>query len=112
MRCNPENRPTFERQRAANSKEILESQRHLIRTVSVQPMVAHADAKAGTHPVEEESDNQCTPIEHEECGYRSNVKKAEGDAIGPVDHALYKLPGIWSADCNGYVISEAGWLLI
>src|SRR5260370_35833276 len=55
---NPENRSTLERQRAANGKKILKRQRHLIRPVSVQPMVAHADPEAGTHPVEEQSDGK------------------------------------------------------
>src|ERR1700747_2141883 len=84
MSRDPENRPTLERQRTAYSKKVFERQRHLIRTVSVQPMVAHADAKAGTHPVEEERDSQCIPVEHEECGYRSEVENSEGDAISPV----------------------------
>jgi hypothetical protein len=62
---NPENRPTFERQRATNIKEILKRQRHLIRAVSVEAMVAHADTKTGTHPLEEDRDSKYMPTEHE-----------------------------------------------
>src|SRR5438094_928064 len=50
---------------SANSKKILERQRHLIRPVSVQPMIAHADAETRTHPEEEQGDGQCLPTEHE-----------------------------------------------
>src|SRR5271165_1157337 len=84
MRRNPENRTAFERQGTTNGKKILKSQGHPIRPVSVQPMIAHADAKARAHPEEEERDSQCTPTEQEQRGDRPEVEKAEGDAVGPV----------------------------
>jgi hypothetical protein len=52
--------------------------------MSVQSVIAHADAKARAHPEEEERDSQCMPTEHEQCGDRPEVEKAEGDAVGPV----------------------------
>ena len=47
MGGHPEDRPAFERQRAANGKEILEPHRDLIGPMGVQAMIAHADAEPG-----------------------------------------------------------------
>ncbi len=65
MGRNPEDRSALERQRATNGKEILKSQRDLIRPMRVQPMVAHADAKASSHPVEKNGGRTSIPAEHE-----------------------------------------------
>jgi hypothetical protein len=35
----------------------------LVRPVSMQPVVSHADAQASTHPIEKERDAKCMPIE-------------------------------------------------
>src|SRR6185295_6790484 len=97
MRRHPKNRPALERQSAANGEKVLKSQGYLIRPVRVKPMVAHADAEPGTHPEEEERDGKCGPTEHEKCGDRSGMEKAERDAIGPV----YFLPGVNDIDWVG-----------
>ncbi|SPF54342.1 hypothetical protein SBA4_6330008 [Candidatus Sulfopaludibacter sp. SbA4] len=84
MGRHPENGPAFQRQRARYRKEILNCQRHLVGPVRMEPVVAHADAEAGAHPVEEQRDSQCVPTEHEQCRDGSEVEKAERDGIGPV----------------------------
>jgi len=51
----------------------------------VQAMVAHADAEARTHPVKEERDCQCLPIEKEQGRQSPEVEKAESETIDPVN---------------------------
>lgn len=65
MRRNPEDRSALERQRGTNGKEMLKSQRDSIRPMRVQPMIAHADAKASSHPVEKNGGRTSIPAEHE-----------------------------------------------
>src|SRR6476646_8003920 len=84
MRRHPENRTAFESQGAANSKKIFQRQRHLIGPVGMQPMVTHADSQAGTHPVEKQRNGKSVPTEHEQRGYRAEVKKAKRDDVDPV----------------------------
>jgi hypothetical protein len=84
VRGNPKDRSPLQRQRGTNSKEILKGQRYLIRPMRVQPMVAHADAKARTHPVEKNGDGTSLPAEHEQRGYGSAVEKPKNNTINPV----------------------------
>ena len=50
----PGDRAAFERQRTTEGKEVFSHQGQFVRTVCVQPMVSHADAEAGSHPIEED----------------------------------------------------------
>jgi hypothetical protein len=50
MGGHPENRAAFEGQRAADRKQVLQGERHLVRAVGVQPMVAHADPQPRGEP--------------------------------------------------------------
>jgi hypothetical protein len=54
MRGHPENRAAFEGQRAADRKQVLQGQRHLVRAVGMQPVVAHADAQPRGEPQQEQ----------------------------------------------------------
>jgi hypothetical protein len=51
-------------------------------------VVAHADAESRAHPEQEERDSKRGPTEHEKCGDSSDMKKTEGDAVGPVNFLL------------------------
>ena len=50
--ANPEDRPAFERERCANRGEIFKRLRALVSAVRMQPVIAHADSPAQSHPVE------------------------------------------------------------
>ena len=84
MGCNPEDWPTFQCQRAANGKEILKKQRGRVRAMCVQPMVAHADTQASSHPIQKDRKGTSTPTEREEGGYGANVKERKDQTIRPV----------------------------
>ncbi len=56
MHGDPEDRPAFERQRAANGEEILQPERAFVSPVRMQPVVSHADSEAGGDPIKEDRD--------------------------------------------------------
>ena len=66
------------------AKKYSSSQRHLVRAVRVQPVVSHADAEAGGHPVEENRGREQRPTEEEQGGDRSHVKERESNGRRPV----------------------------
>ena len=74
VRRDPENRPAFERQRAADGQEVLERLRRLVAAVRVQPVIAEADAEADRHPVQHERDEQVRPAEEEQRGHGEDVE--------------------------------------
>ena len=47
-------------------------------------MVAHADAKTGTHPVKENSDGKSAPTEHEQRHDSPGVEKPKSNTVGPI----------------------------
>ena len=63
----------------------------LIGPVSVQPVIAHADAKSGRYPVEKHRHCQTLPIEHKQSGNRSNMEQEEDGAGDPVQSTRRKL---------------------
>ena len=85
---NPENRPAFESQCAANSKKILKGQRHLIRPVRVQPVVPHADSQSGGEPQQEQGDRQVRPTEHKQRANGARVQDDESQGGLPVQPLL------------------------
>src|SRR5712692_4697857 len=100
MGGNPGNRSALQRQRAANGKEILKSQRHLVRPVRVQAMVAHADAQTGGSPVKENRNGEGVPVEHEQRGDGPYVEDRHHDADGPVDSLMVRNPDDFSSHSN------------
>ena len=71
--------------RAANREEVFERFWHHKRSVGMKAMVPQADAKSGTHPVEENGYCERFPTEHEQPGDRSQMKDRHGAGDGPVD---------------------------
>ena len=53
----------------------------------MQPVIAHADAEAGTHPVQEGRHGQILPAKHEQGGNGPNVEDHQDNSGNPV-HAL------------------------
>jgi hypothetical protein len=47
-------------------------------------MVAHANAKTGTHPVKENGHGKRAPTEHEQRRESSAVEKRKGNTVGPI----------------------------
>jgi len=84
MGGHPEDGPAFQRQGAANGKEILKPDRHFVGPVRVQPMVSHADAQAGTHVVKENGGREITPAEPEQGGNSSDVQQYQYDGGDPI----------------------------
>ena len=60
----------------------------LIRPVRVQPVIAHADAEADAHPVEERRQGRRRPREVEQRGDGADVEADHGDEGDPVDHLV------------------------
>jgi hypothetical protein len=52
--------------------------------VRVQPVVAHADAKAGRDVIQQHRHSQICPTEHEQSGNRSNMKEEKHGTGDPV----------------------------
>ncbi len=68
MRCDPENRAALQRQGSANSQEILQYDRQLVRAVGVQTVITHTDAQTDTDPVEHSCRQQTSPAKHKKGG--------------------------------------------
>ena len=85
VRGDPEDRPAFQRQGAANGKEVLQKPRYLIRAMGVQAMVTHADAEADGHPVQKNGHGEDAPTEHEKRGNGSDVQQNQYDSGKPVE---------------------------
>ena len=54
MRGDPEDRPAFERERAADGQEVLDPLRRLVAAMRQQAVVAHADAERAGDPPQDE----------------------------------------------------------
>src|SRR4051794_22231053 len=67
MGGDPEYGPAFEIQRSANGEEVLHPLWALVGAMGVEPVVSHADAEPGRHPIEHDRREEYLPREHEEC---------------------------------------------
>ena len=100
MRRHPENRSALQRQRAADRKEIFQPQRHLVRPVRVQPVVAHADAETDRDLVKHGRYGKSAPTEHEEGGDRPHMQEYQersGERVKPL--ASCQLGDVFSFHC-------------
>ncbi len=89
MRRHPKNGSAFERERAAEGQEILERPGKLVRTVRVQPMVAHTDAQPDADPVQQKRDNKSVPTEHKQCSNGARVQNNQNRNDGPVQFPVF-----------------------
>jgi hypothetical protein len=85
---NPKNRSAFERQRSANRKEVFDELRYPVRTMRMQPVIAHADAKADRHPIENGCNNERFPAKHEQGGNRARMEQYQSDTGYPINFLL------------------------
>ena len=88
MGGNPGNGSALHCERAANSEKVFEKERHLIGPVSMQPVIAHADAKPGGYPIQKDGSGKQLPAKNEQCGNCGHMKNAHYDRNGPI----YGLP--------------------
>ena len=84
MCSDPGDWPSFERQRATKGKEIFEQQRHLVRPMREESMVAHADAETCRKPLEKYSSGKQMPIEHKHCRKSPEMEQRHHGRDGPV----------------------------
>src|ERR1051326_5247650 len=82
MRCHPEKRPAFQRQRGADGKKVLHPLIRLESAMSQQPVIAHPDAEAAGNPPQQHGHKQRLPGKHEErrdCAYMKCHHKKSGE---------------------------------
>src|SRR5579863_585330 len=60
----PEDRPTFQGQRAAHSKKILHPFGCLKASMSEKPVITNADSKTAGNPPQNQRKQQCLPTEY------------------------------------------------
>src|ERR1051326_4482025 len=84
VHCYPKDRSTFERQGAAKSEEVLDQDRHLVRTMRVQAVIANADSQPGGHTIRDDGRCEDSPTEHEQRGERSDMKQNQDGCGEPV----------------------------
>src|SRR5579863_8238201 len=89
MRRHPKNGAAFERECTAESQEILERPGELVRTVRVQPMVAHADAQPDADPVQQNRYEKRVPAEHKQCSNGARVQNNQNRNDGPVQFPVF-----------------------
>src|SRR5215470_8216919 len=83
MRCNPRNRPAFDRKRAASRQNVLHPFGGFESAVSQQTVVAHSDAKAACNPVNDDRENKSFPRKEKECRKGKNMKGDEESSDAP-----------------------------
>jgi hypothetical protein len=84
VRGNPEDRPAFQRQGAANREEILQPSRNLIGPMGVQAMITHTDAQTSGHPELKSGDRKTAPVEHEKSDNGADMENRQSQNRGPV----------------------------
>jgi hypothetical protein len=80
----PENRPAFERQRAAYRKQILQPFWSLVAAMGEQTVIAHADAKATGDPPQENGNPKRLPGKVKKCNYRPDMKSRHKKDSQPI----------------------------
>ena len=84
MGSDPGDGPAFERETAANRKEVFEETWRPIGAMGVQAMIAQTDTEAGGHPIQENGDCQIAPTENEERRDGPQVEQGHGDRRSPI----------------------------
>src|SRR5262245_27395573 len=92
MRGDPEDRPAFERERAADGEEVLDGLWRSITAMCQQPVIRHADAKHARRVIQNECSEHRPVIDIKECGYGSNVEARHRDGRNPVQAMLMFAP--------------------
>ena len=92
MRGDPEDRPTLERERAADRQEILDPQIGLVGAVREQAVVGHADAEAPGDPPQERRGKHCADVDVEQRDHREDMKGRHRDRSDPVHALLISAP--------------------
>ncbi len=85
MRRDPENRPSLEREGAADGQEVLEWLRGLVTAVCVQPVIPQADAETDSKPVEHQRHDQIGPREEKQGGNGGAMECDHGAGCDPVE---------------------------
>src|SRR5579871_1171246 len=106
----PENRPALERQRGADSQEILDPLRSLVAAVREQAVVAHPDAEASRHPPEKHGYEESFPGEEKESRYGAYVKGRHENCRDPVDFVVRRLPLFQAFQLH--VVHRPVWLVL
>jgi hypothetical protein len=75
VRRHPEKRSAFQRQRGAESDEILEPFICLEPAVRQQPVISDADPQTSSNPPEKQGDEKSLPGKHEKRDYSAYVKR-------------------------------------
>src|SRR4030095_10253364 len=108
MRGDPEDRPTFESQCAADGQEILKRLVGLEAAMGVQPMVPHADAPATGDPVEHDGRDQIGPGESEKCRNGLDMEPDENETRQDVQLAVPGL-GLGGDRCDYVGHARSSW---
>ena len=74
MGGHPEDRPAFERERAAPGQDVLDGFAGLVAPVREQSVITHADAQHPGDTVQEGCRGHRSRIDEEQCGDRADVK--------------------------------------
>jgi hypothetical protein len=89
MCCYPGDRPTFERQRTAQSKEVLQPFRCLIAAMREQSVIAHADPQTTGNPPQRNRQDQSLPRKYGQRDDRADMK---------VNHEQCSRPNNWLSE--------------
>src|ERR1019366_2219308 len=81
----PENRPAFKTQRAADSEKVLQPHWAFVAPVGVQPVITHADSEARSNPIKEDRDPETFPAEHEHRRDGAYMEKSPGNRGWPIE---------------------------
>src|SRR5436305_632874 len=85
----PENRTAFHTERAANGEKVFEPAWHLVRTVGVQPVIAHADSQTNGDPVKHDSSKKGRPTKEEWSCKGSDVKNRHHECGRPIQPLIW-----------------------
>ena len=86
---NPEDRATFQGQRAAHSQRIFNPPGRFVAAMGQEPMVAHADAQTPGDPPQHDREQKRFPVEYEQRSHSTNMK-GHHEQGGYPDDALRK----------------------
>src|ERR1700685_761280 len=85
MSCYPEDRATFQGERAAGGNCILQPFGRLVSTVCQQAVICHTDSNIDCQEIQDGGHDKIGPAKKEKSGDRTCMKechKANGDPIG------------------------------
>ena len=85
MRRHPGDRPTLQRQRAANGQKVLKRLGDFVTAMGMEPVVAHPDPKTEGDPIQNGGRDHGWPTEEEKGHDGQDVENDECDRRNPVD---------------------------